>query len=159
MVRKRYYLVACRACELFAPAPPLAAPAPLAAYLTVTPAEALFLDAKGVRGFGHSALVLDPTRPTAVASCFTAAYGRSPVHAGAYLADQGRIRRFSPEEVLGLLGFPARWAFPPEMTVQRRWELAGNSLSVDAVRQVLQRHLPNLSVPGPKRRDNLRVLD
>ena len=96
-----------------------------------------YLSEATVRGFGHSAHVVDAANPEAVANCFTSAYGRSPVRAGSYLRDQHGVRRFSPEEGLRLLGFPATFRFPAAMPTSTRWELAGNSLAIPAVRAVL----------------------
>ena len=84
---------------------------------------------------------VDPDDPDAVAACFTAAYGRSHVRSGSYLRLggrwTGRLRRFSPGEILRLLGFPACFSLPPELPARAAWPLVGNSLSVPAVRAVL----------------------
>lgn len=82
--------------------------------------------------------LVDANDEAAVASCFTAAYGRSPVRSGSYLdLGAGRLRRFTPEEVLRLLGFPPGFGFPPGIPRQVAWRLAGNSLSLPAVQAVL----------------------
>lgn len=165
MLRRRYYLCAWRNVEGTPPNPPEATMAGTAAlerassvaesaghrladYLDPEPEPALYLDPDRIRGFGHSATVLSAENESAVATCFTSAYGRSPVRAGAYVRDALGVRRFSPAEVLRLLGFPAQFAFPPAIDAARRWELAGNSLSVDAVRTVLSRHIPTLAGPA-----------
>lgn len=106
---------------------------PLAAYLDAEPAPELYLSEAVVRGHGHSASILDATDPAAVATCFTSAYGRSPVRAGSYVRDGRGVRWFSPEEILRLLGFPADFRFPEPLGRDTRWELAGNSLSLDTV--------------------------
>ena len=49
---------------------------------------------------------MDAQDPNAVAACFTSAYTNSPVYAGSYLRQHGRIWAFSPHEILRLLGFP-----------------------------------------------------
>jgi hypothetical protein len=86
-------------------------------------------------------------RSRTLTACFTSAYGRSPVRSGSYLAlapraectgdDPPPLRRFSPAEVLRLLGFPAAFRLPPELPRDAAWHLAGNSLSLPAVRAVL----------------------
>ena len=81
--------------------------------------------------------VIDPGDPRAVAHCFTSAYGRSPVRSGSYLATKTGVRRFSPAEILRLLGFPESFRLPPELGLEGAWRLVGNSLSIDAVRWVL----------------------
>jgi hypothetical protein len=81
--------------------------------------------------------VVDAGDPDAVTACFTSAYGRSFVRSGSYLRIDGHVRRFSPSEVLRLLGFPATYSLPPELPARKAWALAGNSLSLASVRAVL----------------------
>ncbi|MCA9548424.1 MAG: DNA cytosine methyltransferase [Myxococcales bacterium] len=91
---------------------------------------------------------LERDDPDAVATCFTAAYGRSFVRSGAYLRVQDGLRFFAPEEIAALMGFGRGPLFPPEVPRSKRWALIGNSLSVDAVRAVLSR-IPAYSCGGP----------
>ncbi|MBM4365654.1 MAG: DNA cytosine methyltransferase [Deltaproteobacteria bacterium] len=134
MRRRRYYLVACRDTRPSLPSPEPVPMRPLATYLDEP--GGTYLPEAEVRGYGHSASILDASDPGAVANCFTSAYGNSPVRAGAYVRDAGGVRRFSPGEILRLLGFPAGWHFPPGLDLRKRYALAGNSLSIDAVRWV-----------------------
>lgn len=143
MRRHRYYLVARQGgnglhTTDFDPAPACTPSRPLTSYLDAAPDPALYLPEATVRAYGYSANILDGADPLAVGTCFTSAYGRSPVRAGSYLRDLGGVRTFSPEEILRLLGFPASFAFSPEVPLRARYDLAGNSLSVDAVRTVLR---------------------
>lgn len=141
MRRRRYYLVASRVGVPAVPsrlgcAPVGAAPArPLADYLDAEPAVP-YLDERRVLGAGHSVHVVHADDPAAVVTCFTSAYGRSPVHAGSYLRDRRGVRRFSPAEISRLMGFPPGWNFPPSTPVHRQYELVGQSLSVDVARVV-----------------------
>jgi site-specific DNA-cytosine methylase len=48
------------------------------------------------------------------------------------------VRRFAPEEIARLLHFPEAFRFPDRMTLRKKWHLVGNSLSVAAVRKVLE---------------------
>jgi len=88
--------------------------------------------------YPHALDVVDAADPAAVTACFTSAYGRSPVRSGSYLrlAD-GRLRRFHPREVLALLGFPSSYRWPADLPLANAWRLAGNSLSLPAVRHAL----------------------
>ena len=97
--------------------------------------------------FGPGLRILDVSDPAAYTTCFTSGYGRSVMHAGSYLRCNGGVRRFSPEEILRLLHCPPGFRFPGGMTTRKRWQLAGNSLSVAAVREIL-RAFPGL-VPEP----------
>ena len=82
--------------------------------------------------------IVDREDPDAVTACFTSAYGRSPVRSGSYLLlPDGGLRRFHPREILSLLGFPATYALPPDLPLPNAWRLAGNSLSLPAVRHAL----------------------
>lgn len=105
------------------------------------PLAALLLDPEIQRRYEDALHRVDADDPAAVAACFTAAYGRSHVRSGSYLRLggrwTGRLRRFSPGEILRLLGFPASFSLPPELPARAAWPLVGNSLSVPAVRAVL----------------------
>jgi hypothetical protein len=59
------------------------------------------------------------------------------VRSGSYLRTPTGLRRFSPNEILRLLGFPETYSLPPDLPLQAAWHLVGNSLSVPAARHVL----------------------
>ena len=139
--RPRFYLTA--SLSPLAPEKP-ASPrslSPLAEYLdpmlTEGALEELFLPDEIISRFGAALPILEPDDPLSVTTCFTSGYGRSLTNAGSYLRCGSRVRRFSPEEIIRLLHFSPAFRFPPGMTLRRRWGLAGNSLSVVAVREVL----------------------
>jgi len=138
--RRRFYLVAARE-RLLDPPPPSPAKRPLGAHLDPEPSEELWPETSLVRRYRQAIDLVEPDNPAAVTACFTAAYGRSPVRSGSYLATPAGPRRFSPAEILRLLGFPQSYRLPPGLPLANAWRLVGNSLSVDAVRQVLE-HLP-----------------
>jgi site-specific DNA-cytosine methylase len=87
--------------------------------------------------FGPGLRILAVSDPSAYTTCFTSGYGRSIMHSGSYLRVSGGVRRFSPEEILQLLHFPQGFRFPEGMPLRKKWQLAGNSISVAAVREVL----------------------
>ncbi len=152
--RRRYYLVAALGGNLLPlPAAPVE-PKPLASYLDAEPEAELWIDPDLARRYEGALDVVDADDPEARTACFTAAYGHSPVRSGSYLATPAGLRRFSPREVLRLLGFPQGYRLPPELTRQAAWRLAGNSLSVPAVRAVLAT-LPPIAAwagsEGPRR--------
>jgi site-specific DNA-cytosine methylase len=74
---------------------------------------------------------------SAVTACFAASYGKAIVRSGSYLETETGYRRFSPREVARLLGFGDDFLLPGKLSVQRQWHLLGNSLSLPAVRHVL----------------------
>jgi site-specific DNA-cytosine methylase len=91
-----------------------------------------------LESFGPGLRILDASDPAAYTTCFTSGYGRSIMHSGSYLGVKEDVRRFSPAEILRLLGFPKGFCFPGGMSLRKKWQLAGNSLSVTAVREVLK---------------------
>lgn len=140
--RPRYYLAASRdflaPVEIHSPLPRK----PLPEYLDPmseggVPAE-LLLSPHIVERFGAGFRILDPADPDAYTTCFTSGYGRSLTGSGSYLHCGGDVRRFSPEEIARLLHFPPTFRFPDGITLRKRWQLVGNSLSVAAVREVLR---------------------
>jgi len=155
--RRRYYLLAARD---GLPDPPGGPPPwgledpppgrPLAAFLDPVPEPGLEVPEELARRYRHALDVVSADDPDAVTACFTSAYGRSPVRSGSYLAtgpppgtgDPPPLRRFSPAELLRLLGFPGSFRLPAGLPRANAWRLAGNSLSLPAVRAVLA------AVPG-----------
>jgi site-specific DNA-cytosine methylase len=145
--RRRFYLLASRrGWATTYPAPVTGGPGlriRVEELLDPRPEPGLGVDPGLVRRYAGALDLVDPDDPGAVAACFTAAYGRSPVRSGSYLVigrggdGTPRLRRFSVAEVLRLLGFPERFALPPGTPREVGWRLAGNSLSVPAVRAVL----------------------
>ena len=118
---------------------------PLTAFLDADPDPALLLSATIARQYAGALDVVDPCNPQACCSCFTAAYGRSPVRSGSYLVTATGLRRFSPDEILRLLGFPPAFRLDPWQSREQLWRLVGNSLSVSAVKYILST-LPELTV-------------
>ena len=142
MRRERYYLVASRT-PLTRPALPTTPPRPLSAYihpeaharaeLFIAP-EILAKHARGMVMVDEA----DAQAPQTHVNCFTSAYGKTYRFAGSYLRlGDGRVRRFSPEEILGLMGYDASYTLPEHLTLRQQFKYIGNSVSVDAVRHVL----------------------
>ena len=122
-------------------------PRPLSEYLDRDPDPALHLPTAMAEQYASALDVVDASNPHACCSCFTAAYGRSPVRSGSYLVTPAGLRRFSPREILRLLGFPDSFHLPTGLTRERAWRCLGNSLSVVAVRRVLGA-IPAWGVPS-----------
>lgn len=90
-----------------------------------------------------------------ITHCFTAFYGRQLHRAtGSVLLEddtrsqsiatlpldrtdmfryKGKLRRFSPKELLSLFGFPPDFSFPEEISLEHRYKLIGNSVNVSVV--------------------------
>jgi DNA (cytosine-5)-methyltransferase 1 len=134
--RQRFYLVASRG-ELRPCATPHLHPAPLAAFLDERPDPALALSEAIAQRYASAIDVVDASDRGACSSCFTSAYGRSYIRSGSYLSTPTGLRRFSPGEILRLLGFPGSFRLPGDLALRQAWRHVGNSLSVAAVRHVL----------------------
>lgn len=142
MRRPRYYLVSSRDKLRSISLPPVSVLQPLSSFLDHFPSEAvpdeLKVPSEIVNRYGKGFRVLDPNFQGSYTTCFTGAYGRSVMYAGSYLKIPNGIRRFSPEEILRLMGFPDDFVFPPSLSLRRRWQLVGNSLSVSVVKVLLE---------------------
>lgn len=97
----------------------------------------LWLDDHIVSRYLHSLNRVDPSEPTAIASCFASSYGKVVNRAGSYLIAEGGYRRFSPREVANLLGFSSNFKLPVNLRYNRMWQLLGNSLSLPVIEQLL----------------------
>ena len=142
MRRPRYYLMASRV-RLIPPVVIVDMPlTPLGDYLDGNDGngipDELHVAGDVLARFGKGFRILDPKDLQAYTTCFTSGYGRSLMHAGSYLRCAGGVRRFAPEEIARLLHFPEEFRFPDRMTLRKKWHLVGNSLSVAAVRKVLE---------------------
>lgn len=139
--RPRYYLTASQAPLRTAPGTSGTTSRPLSAYLhDISPAQlstTLQLPDDFQERFGAGIRILSADDPDAYTTCFTSGYGRSAMHAGSYLYCGDAARFFTPEELAGLLHFPASFRFPRNMPIRKQWHLIGNSLSVIAVREIL----------------------
>lgn len=137
--RRRFYLVAGRRPLQERPAPTTADDhrRPLQDFLDPVPEPGLWVEPALVERYRRALHVVHADDPEAIASCFTSAYGHSPIRSGSYLATPSGLRRFSPAEILRLLGFPASFTLPPDLPRPLAWRLVGNSLSVPVVRHVL----------------------
>ncbi len=103
----------------------------------------LAVDPRVLRQYRGALHLVDRRDPAAQTRCFTSAYGRSHVRSGSLLATEDGARRFSPREILTLLGFPDDFALPEDMPLKNAWRLVGNSLSLEPVRLVLS------AIPAP----------
>jgi site-specific DNA-cytosine methylase len=135
--RPRFYLLASREALPDWPARE-GPPVELKDVLDTEPSPALWCDPRLEQRYAGALNVVEATDSVACTACFTSAYGRSIVRSGSYLRTGTGLRRFSPREILRLLGFPNTYQLPSEIATVAGWPLVGNSVSVRAVSWVLQ---------------------
>jgi site-specific DNA-cytosine methylase len=105
--------------------------------------ENCLVDAGFVQRYHESLDRLTASRIKEPAACFGSSYGVASSGSGSYLEiDESKYRRFSPEEVLRLLGFPESFQFAEGLALRKKWSLAGNSLSIPVIKYLIE-HLPN----------------
>ncbi|WP_186775387.1 DNA cytosine methyltransferase [Rubripirellula tenax] len=138
--RRRYYLIASRTHEATVAAPHdtslrfsvadvLDSPPP-----TQSP---LWLAIEVASKYAGALDIVDADDPLAMTACFASGYGKSIIRSGSYLRHDGRLRRFSPDEVARLLGYSAEFSFPLEIADRKRWKMLGNGLSIPVAKAVL----------------------
>jgi site-specific DNA-cytosine methylase len=135
--RRRFYLLASHSSLPQWRFPDVARARPLHEFLDASPDVRMILPPALVARYRAAVHVVDASSDTAMTGCFTAAYGRSLVRSGSYVSTRGSVRRFTPGEILRLLGFPQGFTLPTELEPRHAWPLVGNSLSVPVVRSIL----------------------
>ena len=132
--RPRVYILAARKALAPLPAPALA-PVPVAGFLDPEEDAQLYLEPGTVARHGPGLDLV--TAESLRTACFIGGYGQRFVGSGSFLRTPRGIRRFSPGEVARLLGLPEAFRFPPELGLEQRYRLLGNSLSQPVARWVL----------------------
>ncbi len=133
--RPRTYVVASRK-PLQALPLPVFAPRTVAGFLDAVEDERLYLPLEVLaRHYEGLDLVEAGDRRTA---CFIGGYGRRYVGSGSFLRTARGVRRFSPPEVARLLGLPEGFRFPAAQSLEVRYRLLGNGLSIPVAAWALQ---------------------
>ena len=125
--RSRVFIVASRKALHPRPMPDLP-PRPLADFLDAEEGEALYLRPETLARYhyGMDFVESGDRRST----CFIGGYGRRLVGSGSFLKTERGVRRFSPTEVARLLGLPEGFSFPEALSLEVRYRLLGNGLSI-----------------------------
>ena len=125
--RPRVFIVASRKPLKALPWPDLPA-RPLADFLDAVEDEELYLRTEAHTRH-HQGLDLVTTADRRSA-CFIGGYGRRFVGSGSFLKTERGVRRFSASEVARLLGLPDGFRFPARLSLEARYRLLGNGLSI-----------------------------
>jgi len=125
--RPRVFIVASRKLLAGRPRPDLP-PRPLGDFLDAEEDESLYLRPEVLARHRHGMDFVTPEDRRS--TCFIGGYGQRFVGSGSFLKTQRGVRRFSPAEVARLLGLPERFRFPAELSLEARYRLLGNGLSI-----------------------------
>lgn len=101
---------------------------PLAAYLDEVEDERLYLNAEALAKHLPGLDLVEPGDRRS--ACFIGGYGQRYVGSGSFLKTSRGVRRFSPSEVARLLGLPESFRFPEHLSLEARYRLLGNGLSI-----------------------------
>ncbi len=132
--RPRSFVLASKA-KLSRHRPPSQEPRPLAPFLDGVEDASLYLDTETIRHKPGLDLVRAEDHRTA---CFIGGYGARFVGSGSFLVTGSGIRRFSPSEVARILGLPETFRFPEDLSLEKRYKLLGNGLSIPVARWVIR---------------------
>ena len=142
MRRRRFYLLARRDGGAPQSVEKTVMPRELSSYLDPHSWDdrSLRVDSEILDRYAKAMNIVNVEDSLGMASCFTSAYGSSPVRAGAYLYCKKRelIRRFSPAEIARLMGFRNGFLWPTHLCQRDQYRLLGNSLAVMVVRDLLK---------------------
>jgi site-specific DNA-cytosine methylase len=125
--RPRVFIVASRKPLEPRPLPDLP-PRALAGFLDPEEDEGLYLDPCTLARHRHGMDLVEPGDQRS--TCFIGGYGRRFVGSGSFLKTARGIRRFSPSETARLLGLPEGFRFPEVVSLEVRYRLLGNGLSI-----------------------------
>jgi len=125
--RPRVFIVASRQPLSTRPLPDLPS-RPLADFLDADADEGLYLPPEVLARHRHGMDFVIPEDHRS--TCFIGGYGQRFVGSGSFLGTGKGVRRFSPAEVARLLGLPESFRFPAELSLEARYRLLGNGLSI-----------------------------
>ncbi len=139
MRRPRLYLVATKSGVTFeAPELKTQSAIKLETFVTHSFSDDLIVLSSDFDKYAPSLHIIKPGDSDAYAICFTSGYWKSFKSAGTFIeVEKGKIRRFSPEEIISLMGFSADFVFPESLPLQAKLQLAGNTVDVRAIDYIL----------------------
>jgi len=133
--RPRMYVLASR--RPLAPADsPLVMPGSIAPYLDEPEDPSLYLDPETLAK--HKPGLDLVTKEDHRTACFIGGYGQRFVGSGSFLRTERGIRRFSITEIARFMGLPPTFHFPEAISLEQRYKLLGNGLSLPVARWVVR---------------------
>lgn len=138
--RPRVFVVASRKPLVSIPMPNLE-PRSLSDCLDAQEDDALYLPPEVLSRHLHGLDLVEPDDRRS--TCFIGGYGRRFVGSGSFLLTDCGVRRFSPAEVARLHGLPDGFQFPDDLSLELRYRLLGNGLSIPVATWALD-HLADL---------------
>ena len=138
--RPRVFVVASRKPLQPIPLPDLA-PRALSDFLDATEDQALYLPPEVLTRHRRGLDLVESADRRS--TCFIGGYGRRFVGSGSFLLTGCGVRRFSPVEVARLHGLPDGFHFPEDLSLELRYRLLGNGLSIPVAAWALD-HLVDL---------------
>ncbi|MDP1833263.1 MAG: DNA cytosine methyltransferase [Geothrix sp.] len=143
--RPRVFIVASRK-PLKVLSQPDLPPRPLADFLDAVEDEGLYLRAEAHTRHYQGLDLVEPGDHRS--ACFIGGYGRRFVGSGSFLKTEHGVRRFSPSEVARLLGLPEGFRFPGTLSLEARYRLLGNGLSIPVAAWALDHLRPRQAADG-----------
>jgi len=125
--RPRVFIVASRRPLNSLPMPELPTRS-LAEYLDAEEDERLYLRPEVLARYHFGLDLVEPGERRS--TCFIGGYGRRLVGSGSFLKTPRGVRRFSPSEVGRLHGLPEGFTFPEALSLEVKYKLLGNGLSI-----------------------------
>jgi DNA (cytosine-5)-methyltransferase 1/tRNA (cytosine38-C5)-methyltransferase len=112
----------------------------LSEFVTSNYGEQFLLDSQTFEKHRDSINLVRANENQAYCICFTSGYFRCRLASGSLIElPDGRVRFFTPCEILKLLGFGGRFKLPEGLKLEKQYKLVGNSVDVRVVDYLLGR--------------------
>lgn len=136
MLRRRFFLAASRTGLIEDIEIKSKEKRPLSDFIDKNADASLYLDEDKLSKLDAFDIVNESSSRT---TCFTSSYGKQHKASGSlFEVSANKIRYFSAEEILSLLGFSSHFKFPPQMSNKTKWRLVGNSVDTRIIKLLLK---------------------
>lgn len=136
MLRRRFFLAASRTGPIEDIEIEATVQRPLSEFINKNADASLYLDQDTLLKLAAFDIVNGSSPRT---TCFTSSYGKQHKASGSLIEESNtKIRYFSAEEILSLLGFSSDFKFLTQMSNKTKWRLAGNSVDTRIIKLLLK---------------------